>query len=429
MYVSQRKRRRVDADPSDLDMDLSMNQVPSLVVSEEEVSEHHLRTALRHQESQIRNDLTNVPDNQQQNRKNRPRLSLRLSDVFNLSNHFVAGNDYAATHDAREMNTYMSTIDVQHYVDLFFDYVHPRWPFLYREGFRAESEQPILVLAVAMFGMWITEEAQLMKLAWIIRARLRVIFETQMENWAVHDTDSTRTSRWPIVTYQAILLFIIFSMTAHDGANEFDHDNDNDDENETDIHRIHSIFTHLARTCRAQGVLHYPAMLAQISIDDPIVFKFTNVEEFKCFALTLFKVDHLLSPLILLDSQRPGQEEQQQERNNNRLSISDLQFPLPDSGYLHESPSIREFLRRRERQARDPSVSSTRKSAIVADDRKAMMDRKKNPWICDILGCALTTAEVDNVEQRKQKQKAWLRLGPWLGYIGGLDPGFGSGFT
>jgi hypothetical protein len=105
--------------------------------------------------------------------------SIRLSDLFTLSYNFVAGDDNAA-HDIQDMNAYMSTVDVQYYVDLFFVYVHPRWPFLYRESFRAESEQPVIVLAVVMFGLWITEEARLMKLAWMIHARLRNIFKTQM---------------------------------------------------------------------------------------------------------------------------------------------------------------------------------------------------------------------------------------------------------
>jgi hypothetical protein len=239
-----------------------------------------------------------------------------------------------------------------------------------------------------------------------------------------------------MVTYQAILLFTIFAMTAHEATDAFDENVDNDNDNDNDINSVHCIFTHLVRTCRAQGVLYYPAMLAQISADDPIVFKYSNIEEYKYFSLTLFKVDHLLAQLVLSESLPEGeqqQQQQQQEENENRLLlISDLQFPLPDSGYLFEAPSIREFLRRRERQTRDPSISSARQGAIVADDRRTMMDREKNPWICDILRRAYASSASSSSpteQQQKQRRKAWLSLGFWLGFLGGLDPGFVSRST
>lgn len=251
--------------------------------------------------------------------------------------------------------------------------------------------------------------------------------------------DTKFITHWPLVTYQTILLFTIFAITAHDPIEAFDDGDEEDDDdvdaenskddNDNDLDRVHTIFTHLVHTCRVQGVFHYPSMLAQTNPNDPIVFRFSSLEELKYFALVLFKVDHLFSRLMDFPLSPPNPDNVNNNNNNNaqqrRLRISDLQFPLPDSGYMFETPSIREFLRRRERQARDPSLASDRQGAIVADDRQTMMDRAKNPWICDIFAAGYAGEEEGRkrgkVEQRKRR-KAWMSLGTWLGYMFGLDP-------
>lgn len=222
--------------------------------------------------------------------------------------------------------------------------------------------------------------------------------------------------RWPIATYQAILLFTIFAVTANDYTEVFGLD---DDDTEDVLDSIYPIFTRLVGTCRVQRILHYPSMLSQIHADDPLVYKFSASEEFKYFALTLFKVDNILSKLMQL-----GKNGDESYVETTALSISELQFPPPINNYLWETDGIREVLRRRARQCRDPSRSSDIYNAIMTDDRETALNRQSNPWICDILGpVEQESGGMQGKMNVKRKRKAWMSLGPWLGYLVGLDIG------
>lgn len=226
--------------------------------------------------------------------------------------------------------------------------------------------------------------------------------------------------RWPIATYQAILLFTIFAITANDYTEVFGPGKDEDEEEEDVLDRIYPIFTRLVDTCRVQRILHYPSMLSQIHADDPLVYKFSASEEYKYFALTLFKVDNILSKLIQLGRDDLNNNDDKPDVGYTALAISDLQFPPPVNNYLWEADGIRELLRRRTRQCRDPSRSSVVYTAVMADDRETSLNRELNPWICDILGPA---AKDGKQLGKKKRRKAWMSLGPWLGYLVGLDAG------
>lgn len=245
--------------------------------------------------------------------------------------------------------------------------------------------------------------------------------------------------RWPIATYQAILLFAIFALTAEDYTEVFasnkdkNEDGDNNDEGgeaeEDVLDRIYPIFTRLVDTCRVQRLLHYPSMLSQIHADDPLVFKFNASEEFKYFALTLFKVDNIYSKLIQFGKNTVRNSNdmasEQDDSGYTPLAISDLQFPPPVNNYLWEADGIRELLRRRARQCRDPTRSSDVYNAIMADDRETSLNRETNPWISDILATASAGDEALQKEKslERKRRKAWMSLGPWLGYLVGLDAG------
>lgn len=249
-----------------------------------------------------------------------------------------------------------------------------------------------------------------------------------------------------MATYQTILLWTIFAITANDDEDE---DEDKDKEKEKRWHKeldvldcVYPIFTRLVSTCRIQQMLYYPSMLAQIHDGDALSYKFTASEEFKYFALTLFKVDSILSHLMQLD--HPVRETTETSSNNNNktnayggsLSISELQFPLPASNYLWEANGIREWLRRRARQCRSPTQFPDMYNAMLSNDRERALDRTVHPWICDILRPVMTEHSSGNQAQtvssqisltiepnsvKKLRRKAWMRLGPWLGYLVGVD--------
>ncbi|EED16866.1 conserved hypothetical protein [Talaromyces stipitatus ATCC 10500] len=351
--------------------------------------------------------------------------SLRVLDVYRTSRCFLASDFYPFLNELESEKTIqlMNELDAKYYVNLYFAHFHGQWPFLTRPQFSPETEPPILVLAMVICTLRMTEEKSLMRLAWLIHAHLHAIFVTQMDNWTVKEYSS---HRWPIATYQAILLFTIFTITANDYSEVFGPNAE--DEEEDVLDRIYPIFTRLVCTCRVQRILYYPSILSQIREDDPLVYKFSAAEELKYFALTLFKVDNILSKLMHLD-QVPDTSSDV-GGGHVPLSISELQFPPPVNNYLWETDGIREWLRRRARQCRDPSRSSHIYGAIMANDRRTVLNRELNPWICDILGSGHVDGQAGNELQMATtakklggRRRAWMGLGPWLGYLVGLDVG------
>jgi hypothetical protein len=61
----------------------------------------------------------------------------------------------------------------------------------------------------------------------------------------------------------------------------------------------------------------------------------------------------------------------------------------------------------------------------MADDRETSLNRELNPWICDILGNLEKDSRALQGKKSfgKQRRKAWMSLGPWLGYLVGLNVG------
>lgn len=190
-------------------------------------------------------------------------------------------------------------------------------------------------------------------------------------------------------------------MIAHDPEEAYDNiSNDLIEENtssEDILERIRPIFTHLVRTCRAQGAFFFPAMIAQGSLEDPYLFAFTNLEELKYFALSLYKASALFTNLT------HNHDNNTNDKHDASISLSELEFPVPDNGYLWFSPGAREFFRRCELQQRDP----------VKIERSRYI-RDSGPWISDIVG---GKAKVPLAHRRR----AWMSLGPFLGYIAGVD--------
>lgn len=193
----QRKRRRVEHKGPEQNQAQSLNDLADVAAASTgqanpppqslttETSMRKLRVAVRQQEAQIQHDLMNVSDQQQLHGPSHP--TLRLSDLFAVSKAFVAdqhdgiGSSADAEHwEKEDSNALMDEIDVKYYVDLYFLHFHFQWPFVIRPFFNAETEPPIIVLAMVMIGLWMTEEARMMKLAWVLHAHLHVIFETQM---------------------------------------------------------------------------------------------------------------------------------------------------------------------------------------------------------------------------------------------------------
>jgi hypothetical protein len=75
------------------------------------------------------------------------------------------------------------TAQTKRYVDLYFTHFHSHWPILHRATFSIPDEPPLLLQAVLMIGLWVSEKASARQAAvdlhqklglWIREQRVRM---------------------------------------------------------------------------------------------------------------------------------------------------------------------------------------------------------------------------------------------------------------
>lgn len=215
--------------------------------------------------------------------------------------------------------------DIPHYVHLYFTLFHPRWPLLHQGTFSIEHEPALVLYAVVMLGMWCSEQEPAKRKARVLHERLgRSILEQQTtwEDWG--DQPAKPASAWPIATYQGILLYLIASLLMNlPHACQWDLTfqlPQPDGE----------ILAAVLRSCRKHNIFSYPTMLARYQDIDNITTIWVGVEEMKRFALALYKVSRLCG-------------DADNGEGEGRLTLSELQFPPPDSNSLWGAMSNREL--------------------------------------------------------------------------------------
>ncbi|KAH7014065.1 putative C6 and C2H2 transcription factor [Macrophomina phaseolina] len=213
---------------------------------------------------------------------------------------------------------------VQRWLNSYFEYFHPEWPLLHRCSFDQAKEPPILIFTVAMIGLWMNGEERGRQAAAAIQASLWTSIEQQRERWDVSRTaPGTFQSTWPMATYQAILLNVIFeSMRSNVGKG-----------NMSPPWKLSSsayeILEALLSSCLVRGMLHYPSMIQQYGRpNDLSVFSWLHIEEAKRFAVTLYRVNLYV-----------------QSGGSKLLSFRDLKFPRPNHKHLWDTLSTSEFTR------------------------------------------------------------------------------------
>lgn len=97
----------------------------------------------------------------------------RPDNIFSL-NYYSFDNPAGLDEDTTQ------PIDTPYYVDLYFAHFHPQWPILHERSFQYKHDPIVLVLAVVMFGLWVTGEAKARRQAWKIHARLHTLLKEQM---------------------------------------------------------------------------------------------------------------------------------------------------------------------------------------------------------------------------------------------------------
>ncbi|KAF7122129.1 hypothetical protein CNMCM5793_000085 [Aspergillus hiratsukae] len=220
--------------------------------------------------------------------------------------------------------------NVLQYIEIYFEKFHPAWPFLHRATFEPSQEPSILLQSVVMMGMWMTGDDELQCHAVELHDKLSSLVYEQRDKWAGTNSDSEVQSPWPMATYQGILLQIIFAFLK-------------DTHSQVDIQLGRTIPTSFSRlvttltdTCLRKNMFFYPEILAQFSRDSvPDVFIWVGIEEVKRFALALYKVCKSCH-IQYKDGPRNSPHS---TKRGSLLTLSDLQFALPDSDELWHATS------------------------------------------------------------------------------------------
>ncbi|OJJ65849.1 hypothetical protein ASPBRDRAFT_60199 [Aspergillus brasiliensis CBS 101740] len=204
------------------------------------------------------------------------------------------------------------------YVDRYFEVFHPRWPFIHKGTFNLHQETPLLLQAIVAIGMWTSRELPVQSAAVELHDKLDCAIRDQREKWDASEVEGACSNCfWPIATYQAILLHIIFSALTRSGGIV------NLDLKASISAEDFTLLKSLVGSCRRLGMFSYPNMLAKYKETDLPPFVWVGVEEFKRFNISLYKLCGQLS------SAGPG--------DKPLLSASELQFPLPSNDPMWNS--------------------------------------------------------------------------------------------
>ncbi|KAJ5812982.1 hypothetical protein N7447_010005 [Penicillium robsamsonii] len=249
-----------------------------------------------------------------------------------------------------------NTARVDHYIHLYFTHFHQHWPFLHQQTFSIPDEPQLLLQAVVMIGLWVSGSAAARQDARNLHSKLGLAISAQralirseiffqfivdsQDKWEqspVEGEDDNEgpgspNSRWPIGTYQGILLYIIFSLLASSSIGlELNlslalHVSDR------------QILSALIATCLRNNIFYYPNMVTRYRNVESVTCMWVGVEEIKRLGLALYKVSRLCGRGSCL-----GESD---ETDSRPFRLSDLQFPLPDRRHFWEAASNAELSRR-----------------------------------------------------------------------------------
>lgn len=154
-------------------------------------------------------------------------------------------------------------------------------------------------------------------------------------SWDASESEDTGSScSWPIPTYQAILLHIIFAILHKDrGARRLDLKSSLPPAEAELLRR-------LVASCKKLGLLYYPNMLLRYCEHDLPAFVWISIEEVKRFNLALYNVCMTCgekgASTDVLDTATVS--------SNRGLRAQDLQFPLPRNTPLWNALSKAEWV-------------------------------------------------------------------------------------
>ncbi|OJJ52755.1 hypothetical protein ASPSYDRAFT_51442 [Aspergillus sydowii CBS 593.65] len=232
----------------------------------------------------------------------------------------VRSPEAAISHNAPAESNRSGSGKERRYVDLYFKLFHPYWPFIHQGSFREYDDAPLLIQSINVIGLWLSNEDNAQSRAIALHDVLSSAIHEQTEQWDASNSEGACSSCfWPIPTYQAILLHIIFAILYKGGGGVLG----------LDLKPCLSpadtnLLDGLVESCKRLGMLHYPNMLARYCDSDLPAYVWVSIEEVKRFNIALYRVCKLCS------EQRSGTADCDIIRGSRRrLRAQDLQFPLP----------------------------------------------------------------------------------------------------
>ncbi|KAJ6107876.1 hypothetical protein N7523_009199 [Penicillium sp. IBT 18751x] len=247
----------------------------------------------------------------------------------------------------------------EQYIGLYFKKFHPFWPFIHRGSFNIHRDTPLLLQSMTVLGLWCSGEQPSQSAAIELHEKLHLAIRDQKANWDVSDKDEfSSTLPWPISTYQAILLHIIFSLILRSrDALDF--------EFKVSLPPADfELLEALVRSCRKRGMLFYPNMLTRFKEVGLASFAWVCTEEVKRFNLALYKACGKLSSTKSINGSHNSPDS-----SDSLLSAGDLQFPLPKNDALWNALGKSEWL------------------VLVQDEASLSVDDNcQEPWISSMAG-------------------------------------------
>ncbi|BCS30666.1 Zn(II)2Cys6 transcription factor [Aspergillus puulaauensis] len=268
-----------------------------------------------------------------------------------------------------------------HYLNLYWELFHPHWSFIHRSSF-SDYETPLLVQSMVVLGLWVSQEpnteAKAIELHKLLGSAIRdqtvgaqflfiknLVLIMEQDVWdASKSEQACNTCAWPIPTYQAMLLHIIFAgLVKSCGVLGLDLKPrlSPDDSN---------LLTRLVTSCKKMGMLYYPNMLSRCSHSDIGTFNWVSVEEVKHFNLALFKVCRTFSKSLKdrsgINSLNTG--------GSTSLCVEprDLEFPLPTDLQLWNAKGKEEWLAVGAEKMEGPGLNDALESEWISNSARVL---------------------------------------------------------
>ncbi|KAJ5756961.1 uncharacterized protein N7511_007143 [Penicillium nucicola] len=166
----------------------------------------------------------------------------------------------------------------QQSIDSYFSLIHPHWPIIHRASFKIRPEEPILVYAMTALGLLTNARSEATELHEYLGHNLR----KQEIKWNASMVDEMCSSHaWPMSTYQAILLHILFSLIENNRASL------GQDSKQSLPSSSLGLLESLVRSCSKLGMLHYPNIPVRYEQTGSPLFAWICIEEIKRFNIAL----------------------------------------------------------------------------------------------------------------------------------------------